>query len=753
MDRKMIALMLVGAAGATCSVALAAESDQLMTRVTNGKVLIDRVNEPVGKGQHLNGTFGDRAVTNIIVYNGSSSSFSYNGATLGNCSHILEDINLAPGPYDAAFTGTRTLSGMEYSYGVIGGTAAWDIRFSYYRPSQVNWAGFTAPDAGMVDPTATPYYTLTITGFDTNICPGFVTRSGFFLTPGTVEMPAGDSALVLQAAAVLPGTPGTAPVTSSNLLPNAGSIFRWFYGSNTNATFGAGFTPTSAAFTEAALAAAGNPASPGRNHPQYGRDANYDGTFMGQSLVHVAAGAPVVNERRYINSNTFTAGGRPTVAYVFGLIGQIETGNPAPVATSLNGGGGSLDDGQTVESNTLDASTPVRWYKFNVASELSYTTQRFLDIDTEDGQNPNPNPASFAVFTPDGAVFDFAESRGSGPDAPPSATDANAFQVSYGVGRRLGVDNGEQYAGQEGVLPAGEYYVAVGLAGTGFGDGWTIDPVVPASPVTFTLNLTTNNNGAPLDPAAAPALAPAGDRAVLLGGLDTVPEFSVRARATGWVRFFLTNAIPTTGAFDPNGNPLSDVTFLDITMPGSSVVGEWNLALYDNAGTLMPTSTSLAGFGFNNNTGPGDGPNACGGSLAQLSYGTAPSRGIPVPPPGLNPGRELNNQNGSALPADQYYLVTTLGDGLFFANRWGARSTRGSSLTATITINSDNRGPSTTCPADFNGDLAVDNTDFTIFVKAYNNFSDLAGDLNLDTFTDASDFGLFATAFNDFLCP
>ena len=754
MDRKKLALVLMGAAGATFSVAMADEIDSSVG-MGNRKVLIDRGNE-AHRLSRQQGTFGDRATINVIIYNGSSNSFAFTGFSLGVCSHILEDISFAGGPYGPAYVGTRTITGMEYSYGLTGGTAEWDMRFSFYRPSEYNFAGFSGDGSSMIDPSATPYYTLTVTGFDTNICPGFTTRTGFFLLPSSVDMPAGDSALALQVAFTEPGVDGTSPLTSTNLFQTNITTTRtyFFVGTNTNAKFldanigTPALDPPAGPLSEAALTAlqqgGQSPASPGYTHPQYGRDRNFSATFLGQSLVQSAAGTgPNFNERAYISNQTQTA-------YVFGLIGAVEAPAPIP-AESLNVAG-SLPDGTNQITGTLTPGSPFKWYKFNVNSDIDYTNVKFLDIDTEGSDAP----VAFALYTPDSAVFDFGESRGSGPDAPPSAAENNAFQISYGVARRPGIGNGEQYSGQEGVLPAGEYYLIVAPAGSGFGDGWSTNASLAAN-----LNYVLNFNGNPVSLAAGPAVSPTlptgGDLGILIGGPQVASGLAVRARGVGWVRFGLTNNLPTVGAFDQRDGvtPLTDVTYMDVTQPGSSIVGEWNFALYNNNGVAANgTSVSLAGAGFNNNNGGGDGPFGCGGSFAQLSYGTAASRGTaPLDAGHTTLGVPLNNQNGSSLGNDEYYLAVTMGTALFAGDRWGARSTRGSSLTASITIDSNNRGPIPGCPADFNGDGGVDDADFVTFARAYNNLIDLVGDINLDTFSDDTDFALFSAAYDLLLCP
>ena len=61
------------------------------------------------------------------------------------------------------------------------------------------------------------------------------------------------------------------------------------------------------------------------------------------------------------------------------------------------------------------------------------------------------------------------------------------------------------------------------------------------------------------------------------------------------------------------------------------------------------------------------------------------------------------------------------------------------------------------CPADFNSDGFVDDTDFVIFAQAYDQFTvppaNPATDLNGDSFVDDTDFVLFAQAYDQFVCP
>ncbi|MBX3387974.1 MAG: hypothetical protein KF691_00820 [Phycisphaeraceae bacterium] len=743
MDRKKVGMFLAAAAGAACTVAIADETDRLLDRNSPKKTMADL--EEL-RFQSAGGTFGDRAIT-VVVYDTATSSFTHNGFSLGNCSHILEDINLNPGPYGSSFAGTRSLTGVRYSYGLTGSAAAWDMRFSFYSPNDATMAGFSGDGTSMINPAASPYFVLTVTGFDTNICPGFSAISGLLNFTAPVDMPTGESSLWLDAAFVEPGTPGTAPLTSTNLFQTNIAVTRTYFvfGNNTGSLLGASFA-AGTPYTTAQLSNAGSAASPGYGSPQYGRDINFSATFSGQSQ---ASTGGLTNELRYIN--TVQAGTTQTVSYVFTLFGSTDS-PPAPSATSLNNGS-FLPDGIVATGGNLTTANKFKWYKFNTQNEISYAQTTFMDIDTEG----SAVPMSFAVYTNDSQVFNVSSGRGDGPDAA-RPSDLNNQQLSYGVARRPGVGNGEQYSGQEGILPAGEYYLAVAIAGSGFGDGWVVNAADPVVSTAYSLNFNNNNRKTiPAGAAVSPALAAGADLGILLGGTQTAAAQTVRPRGFSFIRFSLTNPLPTTGQFNQSdSSPLSDVTYMDITQPGSSVVGEWNFCLYNNNGLLANgTSISYAGAGFNNNNGGGDGPYGCGGTFAQLSYGTAASRGqTPLDPDQTTLGLPLNNQNGSTLNSDQYYLAVTMGTALFANERWGARSTRGSSLTAVISVDSDNRGPNGGCPADFNGDGGVDDTDFVFFAKYYNDLVNPAGDIDgsFDGFTDDSDFAVFAAAYDALVC-
>ncbi len=57
------------------------------------------------------------------------------------------------------------------------------------------------------------------------------------------------------------------------------------------------------------------------------------------------------------------------------------------------------------------------------------------------------------------------------------------------------------------------------------------------------------------------------------------------------------------------------------------------------------------------------------------------------------------------------------------------------------------------CPSDLNFDGVVDDADFSVFAKAYDQLATTDGDLNVDRFTDDADFSMFAVAYDALLCP
>lgn len=96
-------------------------------------------------------------------------------------------------------------------------------------------------------------------------------------------------------------------------------------------------------------------------------------------------------------------------------------------------------------------------------------------------------------------------------------------------------------------------------------------------------------------------------------------------------------------------------------------------------------------------------------------------------------------EGGTRDPATGHFLFSTFGGG----NR-------------ILVVTGFNRG----CPANLNGDCAIDDTDFVLFAQAYDVYDCSAptmpqncqADINQDGFVDDVDFVLFAQAYDGFLC-
>jgi len=106
----------------------------------------------------------------------------------------------------------------------------------------------------------------------------------------------------------------------------------------------------------------------------------------------------------------------------------------------------------------LDLTTGVRWYKFNVCTEIS-DPAKYLDFDF----SPSSGDLVAVIFDINGNEVAFSDDA----DADPNDTVVYLLpQFSFGnVGPRFAGGSGIgslELAGQDGTLPAGDYYMAVG---------------------------------------------------------------------------------------------------------------------------------------------------------------------------------------------------------------------------------------------------------------------------------------------------
>lgn len=112
---------------------------------------------------------------------------------------------------------------------------------------------------------------------------------------------------------------------------------------------------------------------------------------------------------------------------------------------------------------------------------------------------------------------------------------------------------------------------------------------------------------------------------------------------------------------------------------------------------------------------------------------------------GCDTGCFVNNGTPPyGLPPYPARMKITLG-------RWGGENGGGPG-TGYIFIDDVDVSQDPSCPADFNGDAFVDDTDFVDFAGSYNNLIDFRCDLDGDGLTDDADFVIFASAYNELLC-
>ncbi len=129
----------------------------------------------------------------------------------------------------------------------------------------------------------------------------------------------------------------------------------------------------------------------------------------------------------------------------------VDAPNTPPSAIDL---GPISDPGVTRSGETMSAGAIV-WFRFELPEPAEVS--KFLDIDTEGSALSPSNDTIAALFNDVGALVAWDDDDGSG----------RLSQLSFGVGSTTPtVGNGRDYAGQEGVLPAGVYYAGV----TGFGN-------------------------------------------------------------------------------------------------------------------------------------------------------------------------------------------------------------------------------------------------------------------------------------------
>jgi hypothetical protein len=168
----------------------------------------------------------------------------------------------------------------------------------------------------------------------------------------------------------------------------------------------------------------------------------------------------------------------------------------------------TLDDGPPAPTKNAGALTPRRvpvsvpiafastsWVKFELAEDVTAVNGRYLDIDTIGSALTPSNDTIITLYNDNGIRVALDDDSGGG-------TPARQSLLSFGSGTRPPVGNSAAYAGQNGTLRAGVYWV--GVRGwnnpiDGGGPGWNF-PSGSNFVGTAMVNLRTNTGS----PAACP---------------------------------------------------------------------------------------------------------------------------------------------------------------------------------------------------------------------------------------------------------
>jgi hypothetical protein len=301
-----------------------------------------------------------------------------------------------------------------------------------------------------------------------------------------------------------------------------------------------------------------------------------------------------------------------------------------PAAETLN----LVLNSQVSDTETV-AVGGVKWYTFNVPQEISATANRALSIDTEGSTtNPTVSDTSIALFTAVGALR--ASDAADGSDS--------LGMLTFGADSRPAPSNGLAYNGRDGLLAAGQYYLAVLPGGA---PAFAADFGVTGQSLTQNGEVTVNVNYR--DPGVDPTGITPPAEVTELGNVGTTNgqervttnTFTVAdGNTVKWFRFTLGSAV--TGA----GN-----LYLDIDTEGTGV------GIPVLMGNLNDTEIGLfsAPLGFNHANDDDDGS----GQRSAISFGNtaAPRPGIATAPDAVDVAR--NGRDGDLTAGTYFVSVST----------------------------------------------------------------------------------------------
>ena len=139
------------------------------------------------------------------------------------------------------------------------------------------------------------------------------------------------------------------------------------------------------------------------------------------------------------------------------------------------------------ETGTAIAVNQTKWYKFTVGSDIpgAGSANRFFDIDvfgsSTTGIDTVNNDTTMALFGSNGRIVALNDDS-DGAEV--------LSQMSFGYGIRTSA-TGRPYDGVHGSLPAGTYYIAVGIYPLTFADGFVAFAHNPSDTGTLNMNLNT----------------------------------------------------------------------------------------------------------------------------------------------------------------------------------------------------------------------------------------------------------------------
>ncbi len=408
-----------------------------------------------------------------------------------NGKHILDDFGFAPGPWSAQ--ASRMIEAVDY--------AVWSnlnqpfrVRMKIWDLADIDFAGYATPGGSMINPAATPL------------------RVEEFPPGGGVFQYFGEG--FVQINSVLPGGPLSLPGSLTGIAVELETIDP-ITGLPGPTVPGATFMANNSARGEPTGLPANsvNPAAPGFSRPDYGRDTDNDGIFMGQP-----ASSQSATERRHLIVADLP-GEFVTYGYAFALRGNIEV-SAAPTCDAV----GLNTDGVWSVSPGAIGANGVKWYCFGLTSDANDANYKYVDLDTV-GSSTN---VAIAVYDSTGILIAFDDNSAGGTDG----------LLTFGIGRRANPNGGKPYdgwnwfptvrgesPGSDGLL-AGAYYVAVAAAGDGavFGDGFFAAGNGPGGAVTF--RLRTNVTGGANDPSDPPAarriVGPSGEDPIVFPGAQGI---------------------------------------------------------------------------------------------------------------------------------------------------------------------------------------------------------------------------------------